>query len=105
MGLLHISKSHQGATDVSYLLEAASHVTISNLTSCGGELSIHLQDFNNWGRPVVPPVQDCPEPVFDPDYFFGEPFDNNWVCVSKGMKRMVYCKYSREKERQMLTSF
>lgn len=76
----------QGVLDVSYVLEAANNVAISNLTNCAGELSIYLQDFDNWGRPVVPPVQGCPEPVFDPDHFFDGPTGNDWICrtVKKG---------------------
>lgn len=66
------------------MLEAASHVAISNLTSCAKEVSIHLQDFDNWGRPIVPPVSGCPEPVFDPDNFFERPSGNNWICPTKG---------------------
>lgn len=68
--------------DVSYLLEAANHVTISNLTSCADELSVYLQVFDNWGRPIVPPFQDCAEPFFDPDYFFDGPTGDEWVCRS-----------------------
>lgn len=59
-------------------------MAISNLTSCAEELSSHLQDVDNWGRPVVPPVQDCPEVVFDPDYFFEAFNGSNWICLSKG---------------------
>jgi hypothetical protein len=72
----------QGRTDAAYLLEADSHVSISNLTSCAGELSVHLQDLYNWGQPVIPPVQDCPQPVFEPNYFVDGSSGNSWICVS-----------------------
>lgn len=81
---LHICPT-QGVSDSSYLLEASSDVTISNLTSCAVELRVYLEDFDNWGRPVIPPVQDCPEVVFDPDHFFDGSTGSNWVCLSKGM--------------------
>lgn len=74
----------QGRSDVTYFLEAASDVTISNLTSCAGELNIHLQDFDNWGRPIIPPVQGCPDVVYDPDKFFDDSTGSNWVCLTKG---------------------
>lgn len=59
-------------------------MAISNFTSCAEELSIHLQDFDNWKRPVIPPVQNCPETVFDPDYFVDASTGSNWICLNNG---------------------
>jgi hypothetical protein len=78
--------SIQGSTKLDYFLEAGSHVSISNVSSCAGELSDYLQDFDNWGQPIIPPEPGCPLPVFEPEYFFAGSTGNNWfyVSVSKG---------------------
>lgn len=82
--------TQQGAVNVFCLLEAATHVTVSNLTSCGEELSAYLQDFDNWSRPIIPPVQNCPESVFEPEYFIDGSTGKKWICLSKGTDNTTY---------------
>ncbi len=52
------------------------------MSSCAAELSVYLQDFDNWEEPIIPPEPDCPIPVFDPEYFVDVSTGNNWFCVS-----------------------
>ena len=71
----------QGSTEVSYLMVVSNHLRMGDVHTCGEELNVYLQDFDNWGRPVIPPVEGCPEPVFDPDYFFDGSTGRDWLCL------------------------
>ena len=52
------------------------------MSSCGGELSLYLQNFDNWNDPIIPPEPGCPVPVYDPEYFVdGSTGGSNWSCV------------------------
>ncbi len=57
-------------------------MSISNLTSCAGEMSAYLQDFDHWQQPIIPPVEDCATPIFDPGYFYEGSDGQTWFCVS-----------------------
>ena len=71
----------KGTSILEYFLEAGSHVSISNVSSCAGELSVYLQDFDNWGQPIIPPEPGCPVPVFEPEYFVDGSTGDDWICV------------------------
>jgi len=55
-------------------------VYISNLSSCAGELSVYLQNFDNWDEPIIPPEPGCPVPVYDPEYFTEG--STGWFCMN-----------------------
>ena len=54
---------------------------ISNMSACGGELNLYLQNFDNWDKPIIPPEPDCPVPIYDPEYFVDGSTGSNWFCI------------------------
>lgn len=80
---LNVSMFHlQGSTQVSYALTTSADATIADVYSCADELSTYLRDFDNWGLSVIPPVQNCPHPVFDPQQFFDGTTGRDWLCLT-----------------------
>lgn len=72
----------QGNTQIIYYLRPSNHITVGEVVDCAAELNVYLQNFYNWGYPVIPPVSDCPQPVFDPNYFFDGSTGHDWVCLA-----------------------
>ena len=67
---------------MTYALATSAEATIAHVYSCADELTAYLQDFDNWGLPVIPPVDGCPHPVFDPQYFEDGRTGNDWLCLT-----------------------
>ena len=61
-------------------MSSVNYVIMADIYDCADEVSAYLQDFTNWGTPVIPPVEDCPPVIFDPQYFSEN--DQKWVCPS-----------------------